>query len=106
MSTLFCRNTSIGTSGSGSTSAYASDSDSLIIDVSSGNENEALNNNSSGTAESPWPYLDCFFKLKIEEKNAVKLECLLCKPRRVEILSFTKCLFFDDEGNKNVCSVR
>ena len=80
MSTLFSRNTSIGTSISGSTSAYASDSNSLIIDVSSGNESEALNNNNTGTTESPWPYLDCFFKFQIKEKNAVKFECLLCKP--------------------------
>ena len=88
MSTLLGRNTSIGTSGSGSTSAYASDSDSLTIDVSSGNKIEALNNNNTGTTESPWPYLDCFFKFEIKEKNADKFECLLCKPRSVEISSY------------------
>ena len=88
MSTLFGRNTSIGTSGSGSTSAYASDSDSMITDVSSGNESETLNNNNTGITKNPWPYLDCFFKFKIEEKNAVKFECLLCKPRSVEISSY------------------
>ena len=86
MSTLG-RNISIGTSGPGSTSAYASDSDSLIIDVSLGNESEALNNN-TGTTKNPWPYLDCFFKFKIKEKNAVKFECSLCKPRSVEISSY------------------
>ena len=68
MSTFLGRNTSIGTSGSGSTNAYASDSDSFVIDVPSRNESGALNNNNAGTTENPWPYLDCFFKFKIKEK--------------------------------------
>ena len=76
MSTLFGRNTSIGTSGSGSTSAYASDSDSLMIDVFSGNESEALNNNITCTTESPWPYLDCSFKFSRRGDVVVRASAL------------------------------
>ena len=56
----------------------------IVLSDDEGNSNNPF----TSCPESPWPYLDKFFRCKFKEGKTLKFECLLCKPRSVEISAY------------------
>ena len=85
-----CDDTSraVTTDGTGTSSdvVLVGDDTGTAIDLSDSESNS--NNPLTSCPESPWPYLDKFFRCKFKEGKTVKFECLLCKPRNAEISAY------------------
>ena len=56
----------------------------IVLSDNESNSNTPL----TSCPESPWPYLDKFFRCKFKEGKTVKFECLLCKPHNAEISAY------------------